>query len=167
VERQRLTQHTEELKTFISIHNIDVMLISETHFTEKNYLKLPNYTGYHTNHPAGTARGGTAIIIKNTIKHHQLNNYSQCFLQATSVPVEDSVGLITISSVYIPTKHTVKQEQLEEFYITLGRRFIAGGDYNVKHTDWRSRFSTPTGRKVLKKMERNKLKHISMGEPTY
>jgi exonuclease III len=30
-----LTQHTEELETFISIHNIDVMLISETHFTEK------------------------------------------------------------------------------------------------------------------------------------
>jgi hypothetical protein len=30
-----LEQHAEELKTFISIHNIDVMLISETHFTEK------------------------------------------------------------------------------------------------------------------------------------
>jgi hypothetical protein len=30
-----LTQHTEELKTFISIHNIDFMLISEKHFTEK------------------------------------------------------------------------------------------------------------------------------------
>jgi hypothetical protein len=36
-----LTQHTEELKTFISIHNIDVMLISETHFTEKSYLNFP------------------------------------------------------------------------------------------------------------------------------
>jgi hypothetical protein len=41
------------------------MLISKTHFTEKeNYLKLPNCTVYHINHPAGTARGGTAIIIK-------------------------------------------------------------------------------------------------------
>jgi hypothetical protein len=37
-----LAQHTEELKTFISIHNIDIMLISERHFTEKIYLKLPN-----------------------------------------------------------------------------------------------------------------------------
>jgi hypothetical protein len=69
-----LTQHTEELKTFISIHNIDFMLISEKHFPEKSYLKLSNYAVYHTNHPAGTARGGTAIIIKNTIKPHQLNN---------------------------------------------------------------------------------------------
>jgi hypothetical protein len=30
-----LTQHAEELCTFISYHKIDVMLISETHFTEK------------------------------------------------------------------------------------------------------------------------------------
>jgi hypothetical protein len=30
-----LIQHAEELKTFISLHNIDVMLISETHFTGK------------------------------------------------------------------------------------------------------------------------------------
>jgi hypothetical protein len=40
------------------------MLISEKHFTEKSYPKLPNYTVYHTNHPAATAQGGTAIIIK-------------------------------------------------------------------------------------------------------
>jgi hypothetical protein len=30
-----LIHHTEELKTFISVHNIDVMLIPKTHFTEK------------------------------------------------------------------------------------------------------------------------------------
>jgi hypothetical protein len=41
-----LTQHAEEIKIFISIHNTDDMLISETHFTEKNYLKLPNYAVY-------------------------------------------------------------------------------------------------------------------------
>jgi hypothetical protein len=30
-----LTQHTEEMKTFISTQNNDVMLISEMYFTEK------------------------------------------------------------------------------------------------------------------------------------
>jgi hypothetical protein len=134
-----LSQQTEELKTFTSIYNIGVMLISETHFNEKSYLKLPNYTTYHTNHPAGTARGGTAIVIKNCIKHNQLNNYSQNFLQASSVSAEDSVDLLTISAVYLPPRHTVKQEQFEDFYNTLGRCFIAGGDYKAKHADWGSR----------------------------
>jgi hypothetical protein len=128
-----LTQHTDEPKTFISIHNIHIMLISEMHFTDKSYLKLPNYTVCHTTNPAATA-----IIIKNSNKHHQLNNFGQDFLQATSVLVEDSVGLLTISAVYLPPKYTVKREHLEDFYITLGRHFIAGRDYNAKHTKWQS-----------------------------
>jgi hypothetical protein len=90
------------------------MLISETHFTEKSYPKLPNHTVYHTNHPAVT------VIIKKSIKRHQLNNYSQNLLQATSVSVENSVGPLTISAVYLPTRHTAKQEKLEDFHNTLG-----------------------------------------------
>jgi hypothetical protein len=35
-----LAQHAEELRTFISYHKIDVMLISETHFTEKKLLQI-------------------------------------------------------------------------------------------------------------------------------
>jgi hypothetical protein len=62
-----LTQHIEELKTFISIYNIGIMLISETHFTETSCLKLPDYTVYHSNHPAVIARGVTAIRIKRNL----------------------------------------------------------------------------------------------------
>jgi hypothetical protein len=77
-----LIQHRDELKMFLYTHDIDVMLISETHFTEKSYIRLPQYILYHTNHQAGTARGGTAIILKNSIQHHPLNPYNQAFLQA-------------------------------------------------------------------------------------
>jgi hypothetical protein len=38
-----LTQDTEEMKSIISNHNTGIMLISKMHFTEKSYLKLPNY----------------------------------------------------------------------------------------------------------------------------
>jgi hypothetical protein len=88
----------------------------------------------------------------------KLNNYSQNFLQATSVPVEDSVCLLTILAVYLPPKHTVKQEQLEGFYDILGRRFISGGDYSAKHTDCGSRLITPKGREILKTMEKKQFK---------
>jgi hypothetical protein len=105
------------------------MLISEMHFTT-----FPNHTAYRMN-PAGTARDDTAIIIKNCIKHHQLNSYSQDFLQATSVSVEDSVSLLTILAVYLPPRHS-KSRTIRRFYNTLGQHVIAGGDYNAKHTDW-------------------------------
>jgi hypothetical protein len=142
------------------------MLILETPFTAKSYQKLPKYTTYHTNHPDGTARGGTAIIINNCIKHHQPNNYSQDFLQATSVSVEDSVGLITISAVYLPPRYIVKQEQFEDFYSTLGQLFIAGGDYNAKHTDWGSRLISFKGRELLNR-RKAKTSNISTAESRY
>jgi hypothetical protein len=73
----------------------------------------------------------------------------------------------TVSAVYLPPKHTVKQVQLAAFYSTLGRRFIAGGDYNAKHTDWGSKLITPRGREILRMMEQLNLHHLSSGEPTY
>jgi hypothetical protein len=33
-----LIQHRDELKMFLYTHDIDVMLISETHFTEKSFI---------------------------------------------------------------------------------------------------------------------------------
>jgi hypothetical protein len=115
------------------------------------------------NHPARTV----VTITKNSIKHHQLSNYSKNFLQATSVSVEDLVNLLTISAVYLPPRDKVKQEQLEDFYNTLGHQFVAGGDYNAKHTDLGSRLITSRGHELLKTMERNNLKHQSTREPPY
>jgi hypothetical protein len=162
-----LHHHAEELKTFLSLCNIDIMLISETHFTHRSHIRIPNYAVYHSNHPNETARGGSAIIIKRSIKHHPFNSHTHDFLQATSVSVEDSTGTLTLSAVYLLPKHTVKQVQLAAFYNTLGCLFLAGGDYNAKHTDWGSRLITPRGREVLKTMEQLHLHHLCTGEPTY
>ena len=64
-------QHKFELEVFLKQQQIDVMLMSQTHFTDKNYLKIHGYNFYHTQHPSGKAHGGTGIIIKSNIKHAQ------------------------------------------------------------------------------------------------
>jgi exonuclease III len=66
-----LIPHVQEIKLFLLHNNIDIMLISETHFTNKSYLKIPNFNIYHTNHPDGAAHAGTAIIIRKNIKHYE------------------------------------------------------------------------------------------------
>jgi hypothetical protein len=81
--------------------------------------------------------------------------------------VEDSVGLSTISAVYLPPRHTVKQEQFDDVYNNLGQHFIAGGDYNAKHTDWGYTLISFKGHKLLKMMDSNSFKHLSMGELNY
>lgn len=162
-----LSQHGQEVKSFLIEQEIDVMLISETHNTSRSFLKIPRYTIYHTNHPDGTAHGGTAVIIKNIIKHHEIEKYEKEHLQATSVVIEDWLGLITISAIYCPPKHAIKMEQFDHFYNSLGHRFIAGGDYNAKHQEWGSRLVTTRGRALFKSIQKNNLNHISTSEPTY
>ena len=53
---------------FLKQNLIDILLISETHFTNKNHYTIPGYDLWYTCHPDGTAHGGTAIIIKNTLE---------------------------------------------------------------------------------------------------
>jgi exonuclease III len=152
--------------TFLINQQIDIMLISETHFTNKSFLKIPDYVIYNTNHPNGTARGGSAVIIRKTIKHHEIDKHNQPYLQATSVIVEDWSGPITISAVYCPPKFVIQQYEFESFYKMLGNRFIAGGDYNAKHTQWGSRLTTTKGRVLFKTMTDTNLQYVSTGQPT-
>ncbi|KAL7297482.1 hypothetical protein TKK_0009848 [Trichogramma kaykai] len=164
-----LDQRSLERKTFLITNSVDIMLISETHFTSKNCLKIPKYTIHHTHHPSGRARGGSALIIKSSIRHHELENSNDDCIQTTSVSVEDSKGSINFSAIYCPPGHVIKQEKFIGFFKKLGSRFIAGGDYNAKHPFWGSRSATPSprGKQLYEALQKNKLTPISTGEPTY
>jgi hypothetical protein len=65
------------------------MLISEIHLTNKYYSKIPSYLIHYLTHPDGIAYGITAIIIKNDIQYHDLDNFKIEFLHAIIVIVED------------------------------------------------------------------------------
>lgn len=162
-----LCQHAQELQSFLQNNEIDVMLISETRFTNKSHIKIWNYSIYHTNHPDGTAHGGTAIIVKNGIKHHELDKYTQEYLQATTIEIAEKMNIIKLSAIYCPPKHNNKKEHYGQFFRTLGARFIAGGDYNAKNVQWGSRLTTTKGRELLAAMTENKLDYVSTGQPTY
>jgi exonuclease III len=105
-----LIQHRDELKIFLYTHDIDLMLISETHFTEKNYIHIPQNTLYHTNHPARTHRGGTAIIhvLKSSIQHHPLNPKvnNQAFLKARHHRPPHNISLPNTPYIKINWKNT-------------------------------------------------------------
>jgi len=99
-----LAKHSQEIEIFILSKNIDILLVSEMHFTNKNYLYIPGYILYHTMHPDAKAHSRIALIIRSSIKYYEINKYQRDFLQTTSVMVETWNGCITISVVYSPRK---------------------------------------------------------------
>lgn len=162
-----LNRHALELKELIKEKDIDIIMISETHFTNKSHIKIKDYRTYLTNHPDGTGHGGTAIIIKNKIKHIELEQYNTAHIQATSIQIEDNKDPITISALYCPPKHMITTTQFDHYLKSLGHKFIAAGDFNAKHTDWGSRLTNKKGKMLLDAIRTNHCLHISTGEPTY
>lgn len=162
-----LCQHAQEVNLFIKSHNLDIMLVSETHFTQHSYIRIPGFRIYNTRHPDGTAHGGTAIIIRDGIKHHELEGYCKEHLQATSIAIEDHLGILNISAIYCPPKYNNKKDDYDHYFKTLGNKFITAGDWNAKHQHWGSRITLTKGRELFAALKANNLAAISSGEPTY
>jgi hypothetical protein len=40
----RLTQRMKDVEVFLNTQKTDILLVSEIHFTERNYVKIPTYT---------------------------------------------------------------------------------------------------------------------------
>jgi hypothetical protein len=72
-------------KILLNIQKIDFPLVSETNFTELNYVKIPTCTTYITNHADGTAHAGSGIIITNGVKDHELAKYETDRIQAMNI----------------------------------------------------------------------------------
>jgi len=62
-----------KVKAFIFSQDIDILLAYETHFTNKNYRRIPGYTLYRTMYPDGKTYGETALIIRSSIKYYKYN----------------------------------------------------------------------------------------------
>lgn len=164
-----INQHKSELSNFLLKEDIDVMLVSETHLTNRYNFYIPGFSFHKTNHPDGKAHGGTGILIRNRMSHYALDEFSKNYLQATSIHLKCMVGELTLSSIYCPPRFSMTKENFEEFFNTLGDRFLACGDYNAKHTYWGSRLINPKGRQLYNTIidRKNGLDFISPRHPTY
>lgn len=162
-----LLQNSNELKLFLESNKIDLALISETHLTNKSIVRIPNYKIYRTDQPDNRSHGGTAVLVHSGVKHHESDKHQFVNMQATSVVVEDSSGHFTISSIYCSPKHKITTTEFQDFFKTLGHRFIAAGDFNAKHPHWGSRLTTTKGRELYRSILNLNLDIISAGEPTH
>lgn len=162
-----LLRHQNELQAVLSTEKIDVCLISESHFTRESFIKIKGYKVYQALHPDNTARGGSAVIIKETISHYEESKIEDNDKQIVAVCVKTKRYPVTIAAIYCPPKYALKAEQYVTFLEHLGNRFILGGDFNAKHTHWGSRLTTTKGKELLHAIKETKCDVISTGKPTY
>ena len=162
-----LRPHVDELTTLLNDRRIDITLVTETHFTSRSYVNLPGYVCYRTDHPDNSAHGGTCILIRKQISHHSLPPVSTNTLQCTSISVKTFPFPLNLSAVYCPPNKPLTQAQLLSHFLSLGPRFVSGGDYNAKHPRWGSRLATPRGRLLHNILNSQSYDYISPSSYTY
>lgn len=162
-----LKQNESELLNFLNENQIDIALITESHCTNNSRLFFPGFNIYKTNHPDGTSHAGSAILISSFIQHHPLPGFQLPTIQATNISISINHTPITVSAVYCPPLPKISQLQLDQFLFSLGRNFIAGGDFNAKHLLWGSRVENSRGRLFYNSIHTNGFSTISPPGPTY
>jgi hypothetical protein len=156
VECKRLAQRMKEVQVFLNTQKIDILLVSETHFTQQNYVNIPTYTTYATDHPDGTAHAGSATITRKDIKHNELIKYETDYIQATKISIEEWDGNLTISAIYCPHATQLKRN-------SPGHRFLVGGDFNVKRQYWGSPLINPKRSKNIPNHTRKATRNTTHG----
>ena len=68
---------------------------------------------------------------------------------------------------YIALPDTLLLKKTDNFLDALGNRFIAGGDYNAKHTQWGSRLVTVRGKNLLNSIITNNLNYLTIYKSIY
>ena len=159
-----------KLPTFemlLDSQDIDICLITETHLTNKNRLNLKNYKTYNALCPDNTARGGSSLVIKNTIEHFEMNKIENTNIQMSTIQLSSLKQKLNIGVVYCSPTCSIKKDTFKSLLLQLGDRFILGGDFNAKHLDWGSRVTLSRGKELRQAIRDLGCNFHSSGNPTY
>ncbi|KAL4125739.1 hypothetical protein QTP88_009979 [Uroleucon formosanum] len=136
------------LMEFLFRHKIDIACITETHLKNTETFKINGYNIYRKDRDTIHSSDGVAILIKRTIKHHQLTNPELINIEAISIIVSTDKFEIKIISTYNPPN---KKIQRDDIYVLFKENpTILLGDLNSKNEIWGCLKTNPNGNKLFK-----------------
>ncbi|GFW03119.1 probable RNA-directed DNA polymerase from transposon X-element [Trichonephila clavipes] len=164
-----------ELQDFLNKYKPDIMALQETWLRPNHTLALANYKIYRndriytTYNPRITSHGGTAILIKKSLKHTHIPTPNLNGVEATLVALTPERGdTALIISIYIPPNNnnrtlpqTIDTVMNQGFSST-----IIMGDFNAKHSSWGCDVDSQRGIRLNTHIERSGYRILAPPTPT-
>lgn len=144
-------QRRHYLQDFIKTHKPDMMLLCETHL--KHALSIKRFCIVRSD-ISGQGTVGTAIVIRDNIKHNQINttNWQLTSLECTAVLVHTTRGKMCVIACYRSAlRYTHIHEDIEKIVNICDTNqwtMIIGGDFNAKHPRWNNTSTCAHGTKL-------------------
>lgn len=145
----------------------DIMLLSETHLNEKHTLYFKDYKIIRNDRPNGKAGGGTAILIKNNIKHEIIDTNTETdLIESTAIKLDSANNnKLILVSIYAKKGPTSKfRSDLEKLFnklnlISQTNYYIIAGDFNAKHVNWSNKMNDERGINLQDWLNNNDIKY--------
>lgn len=158
------TDRKLELANYMQSRDLLIGLLQETHLRPTHSFKLAGHYIYRTDSPrqSAKARGGTAIIVNSSIKHHEIDLPPLLSIEATGVEVQTPTGPLRLISAYIPPRMKLDTDELASLLNSPLPTIIAG-DLNAKNKAWNSAVNNLKGTQLLR---HSRLLDYSVAGPT-
>ncbi|GFW52354.1 putative RNA-directed DNA polymerase from transposon X-element, partial [Trichonephila clavipes] len=88
--------------------------------------------------------GGTAIFVKNSIRHHAIVNTSNTFENTSVILHVGNNTKITVACIYRPPHGSINTIELDAILNHSNKAFLFG-DFNAKHSSWNPGRSNTNG----------------------
>ncbi|GFT78631.1 probable RNA-directed DNA polymerase from transposon X-element [Trichonephila clavipes] len=124
-------------------YNPDVIGIQETHLRPADRVSIPNYTCHRSDRTTHRG-GGTAIFVKNSIRHHAIVNTSNTFENTSVILHVGNNTKITVACIYRPPHGSINTIELDAILNHSNKAFLFG-DFNAKHSSWNPGRSNTNG----------------------
>jgi hypothetical protein len=128
---------------------------------------LRGYEVYHAIHPSNCARGGSAVIIKTGILHHEDVRIVTEEFQVTAVKLKTTFCVLTVVALYSPPRHNMKRGDYLNLLQHFIGKFIIGGDFNSKNTYFGSRLTNSKRTALYQAIKDCHCEVHTTGKPTY
>lgn len=121
------------LINFIQTHRVDILLISETHLTATDRIRIQNFTIYRKDRiNAARASGGVAIVIKQGIPHMRIPEINNTTLEVIGIKLRDNTHIFSVYNK--PANHFSERDLAAVFDNRV--KVLVAGDLNAKHASW-------------------------------
>ena len=143
--------------------NPDVILINSHGLKTNRNIKIHSYTTYQVN-SSEELNDGSAILIKNNLKHKIKEDYDTDMLQVT---IDTDTGPINIATTYLPPRRAYLP--ITDFHKIASQTYPTYiiGDLNAHHPNIDKKRSNIVGKTLMMLIDNNKLKHIGPDFPTF
>jgi hypothetical protein len=137
----------EEVRYLLTERKPHLVLLSETKLNDSNFVQFPQYKIYR-NDRLSDGGGGTAILIREPIKHEVVNTPLLKASEATCVKLSlsNSKSMI-VNSFYCPKN--LLRDDLSKL-MSLHTSVFMGGDFNAKHCYWHNSDNNSNGNILCK-----------------